>query len=172
MKNTEGLKYIFRPLSLLIATAYLKTRLPSTTWRRHFCPPFTTRSILSGLNFFTWKINFKKYLILLNWRSGNVNLQVEKLLLMLPCLRHVDTIIRKFWAKVKQVNFICWFFIGSDRSSWSPLLCVCLLYLIFDLFTAHTLLSLTLKALSKHSQSTLKALSKPALSHLSLRTGS
>jgi len=35
-------------------------------------------------------------------RSGNTNLQLEKLLLLLPCLRHVDTIIRMFWAKVKQ----------------------------------------------------------------------
>lgn len=39
-------------------------------------------------------------------RSGNVNLHVEKLLLMLPCLRHVDTIIRMFWAKVKQEGHV------------------------------------------------------------------
>jgi len=39
-------------------------------------------------------------------RSGNINLHVEKLLLMLPCLRHVDTIIRMFWAKVKQEGHV------------------------------------------------------------------
>jgi len=35
-------------------------------------------------------------------RSGHGNLHLEKLLLLLPCLRHVDTIIRMFWAKIKQ----------------------------------------------------------------------
>lgn len=37
-------------------------------------------------------------------RSTNTNLQLEKLLLILPCLRHVDTLIRMFWARVKQVK--------------------------------------------------------------------
>ena len=37
-------------------------------------------------------------------RSTNTNLQLEKLLLILPCLRHVDTLIRMFWARVKQVT--------------------------------------------------------------------
>ena len=37
-------------------------------------------------------------------RSGNTKLRLEKLLLLLPCLRHVDTIIRMFWAKIKQVH--------------------------------------------------------------------
>ena len=37
-------------------------------------------------------------------RSTNTNLQLEKLLLLLPCLRHVDTLIRMFWAKIRQVK--------------------------------------------------------------------
>ena len=37
-------------------------------------------------------------------RSTNTNLQLEKLLLILPCLRHVDTLIRMFWARIKQVR--------------------------------------------------------------------
>ena len=49
-------------------------------------------------------------------RSGNVNLHVEKFLLMLPCLRHVDTIIRMFWAKVKEVDtFIAFYFTLSHQ---------------------------------------------------------
>merc|ERR1712088_577301 len=35
-------------------------------------------------------------------RSTNTNLQLEKLLLLLPCLRHVDTLIRMFWARIRQ----------------------------------------------------------------------
>lgn len=56
--------------------------------------------------------NFKETLLLSfhdavnSLRFGNVNLHVEKFLLMLPCLRHVDTIIRMFWAKVKQEGHI------------------------------------------------------------------
>ena len=37
-------------------------------------------------------------------RSTNTNLQLEKLLLLLPCLRHVDTLIRMFWARIRQVT--------------------------------------------------------------------
>ena len=49
------------------------------------------------------------YLLYITWplsltRSGNTKLRLEKLLLLLPCLRHVDTIIRMFWAKIKQVH--------------------------------------------------------------------
>jgi len=39
-------------------------------------------------------------------RSGNTKLRLEKLLLVLPCLRHVDTIIRMFWAKIKQEGHV------------------------------------------------------------------
>ena len=35
---------------------------------------------------------------------GKTNLQLEKLLLLLPCLRHVDTLIRMFWARIRQVR--------------------------------------------------------------------
>ena len=35
---------------------------------------------------------------------SKTNLQTEKLLLLLPCLRHVDTLIRMFWARIRQVK--------------------------------------------------------------------
>lgn len=36
---------------------------------------------------------------------------------MLPCLRHVDTIIRMFWAKVKQVDtFITLFTLSHNKN--------------------------------------------------------
>ena len=44
-------------------------------------------------------------------RSTNTNLQLEKLLLLLPCLRHVDTLIRMFWAKIRQVT-------NQDKLQW------------------------------------------------------
>ena len=36
-------------------------------------------------------------------RAGNTKHHVDKILLLLPCLRHIDALIRLFWAKIKQV---------------------------------------------------------------------
>ena len=74
------LLYIYCWLYICISTAYLLYSCISTVY----------------LLYITWPLSLI--------RSGNTKLRLEKLLLLLPCLRHVDTIIRMFWAKIKQVH--------------------------------------------------------------------
>ena len=92
--------YFVRPSSLPTATVQWRTRQVWNISESHCYPHSMMLSTTSGSS--------PTLMILDNqiicFRSGHGNLHLEKLLLLLPCLRHVDTIIRMFWAKIKQVR--------------------------------------------------------------------